>query len=78
MAATQHLPLRRSVPRALPHYMGFAHTQRDEDGDEVGGDDGDGDTRREDFKDAAIQVRSPCNLAVSCAIVRLVPRAKLS
>jgi hypothetical protein len=54
MAATQHLPLRRSVPRALPHFMGFAHTERDEDGDEMSGD---GDTRREDLKDAAIQVR---------------------
>jgi hypothetical protein len=58
MAAAQHLPLRRSVPRAMPHFMGFAHTQRDEDGDEMSGGD-DGDTRREDLKDAAIQVRFP-------------------
>jgi hypothetical protein len=42
MAAAEHLPLRRSVPRHLGQFMGFVNSDRE-------------DERREDFQDQIVQ-----------------------
>jgi lysine-specific demethylase/histidyl-hydroxylase NO66 len=45
VAATQHMPFRRSVPVRFGSFMGFQHTEKDED-----------DVRRDEFKDRALEL----------------------